>query len=159
MLNRVTLIGNLGKDPEIRHLEGGATVGKFPIATNESYKDKSGNWQTITEWHDIVVWRHLAERAERDLKKGLLVYVEGKLRKRKYQDKDGIDRYTVEIVANTVKLLEKRENRDEEGPDTNSEGKSDRISASDNKAVFDVNDPGETTDITSDSDMEDDLPF
>lgn len=110
MLNRVTLIGNLGKDPEVRHLESGSAVGKFSVATNESYKDKAGEWQTITEWHNIVCWRNLAERAERSLKKGSLVYVEGKLTTRKWQDQEGNDKYTTEIVANTFRLLEKREN-------------------------------------------------
>lgn len=110
MLNRVTLIGNLGKDPEVRHLESGSSVGKFSVATNENYKDKAGEWQTITEWHNIVCWRNLAERAERTLKKGSLVYVEGKLTTRKWQDQEGNDKYTTEIVANTFKLLEKREN-------------------------------------------------
>ncbi len=112
MVNRVILIGNLGREPEIRHLEGGSVVAKFPIATNESYKDKSGEWQTITEWHDIVVWRYLAERAERDLKKGSLVYVEGKLTRRKWQDKEGNDRYTTEIVANNFRLLERKDSSD-----------------------------------------------
>ena len=109
MVNKVFLIGNLGRDPEIRRLESGTAVGKFSIATNESYKDKNGEWQTQTEWHDIVVWRHLAERAERDFKKGKLVYIEGKLTHRKWQDKDGNDRYTTEVVANNARLLEKRE--------------------------------------------------
>lgn len=109
MVNRVILIGNLGRDPEVRRLENGAVVAKFSIATNESYKDKSGEWQTITEWHDVVVWRQLAERAERDLKKGKLVYIEGKLTHRKYTDKDNIERYTTEVVANSLRLLEKRE--------------------------------------------------
>lgn len=110
MVNKVVLIGNLGKDPEIRRLESGSAVGKFSVATNENYKDKNGEWQTQTEWHDVVVWRNLAERAERDLKKGKLVYVEGKLTHRKWQDKEGIDRYTTEVVANMFRLLEKREN-------------------------------------------------
>jgi single-strand DNA-binding protein len=114
MINKVILIGNLGRDPEIRHLESGATVGKFPVATNESYRDKNNEWQTITEWHDVVVWRALAERAEKSLKKGMQVYVEGKLRTRKWQDQEGKDRYTTEIVANTFRILEKRE-RDEQG--------------------------------------------
>ena len=113
MVNRVTLIGNLGKDPEVRRLESGAVVAKFPLATNESYKDKNGEWQSATEWHDIVVWRHLAERAERDLKKGKLVFVEGKLTHRKYQDKEGKDRYITEVVARNMRLLEKRENTGE----------------------------------------------
>lgn len=109
MLNRVTLIGNLGKDPEVRHLESGSAVGKFSVATNESYQDKAGEWQTITEWHNIVCWRNLAERAERSLKKGSLVYVEGKLTTRKWQDQEGNDKYTTEVVAKTFRLLEKRE--------------------------------------------------
>lgn len=109
MLNRVTLIGNLGKDPEVRHLESGSAVGKFSVATNESYKDKAGEWQTNTEWHNIVCWRNLAERAERTLKKGSLVYVEGKLTNRKWQDQEGNDKYITEVVANTFRLLEKRE--------------------------------------------------
>ena len=64
MINKVYLIGNLGRDPEVRHLEGGSAVAKFPVATNESYRDKSGEWQKITEWHDVVVWRALAERLD-----------------------------------------------------------------------------------------------
>ena len=109
MINRVTLIGNLGRDPEVRHLDNGVAVAKFSVATNENYKDKNGEWQKQTEWHEVVAWRWLAERAERDLKKGKLVYVEGKLTHRKYQDKEGNDRYITEVVANTFRLLEKRE--------------------------------------------------
>ena len=70
MINKVILVGNLGRDPEVRYLEGNIAVARFSIATNESYKDKTGNWQTLTEWHDIVCWRQLAERAEKQLKKG-----------------------------------------------------------------------------------------
>ncbi len=110
MINKVILIGNLGRDPEIRKLESGVPVGRFSVATNESYQDKQGNWQTNTEWHDIVVWRGLAERAERQLKKGSMVYIEGKLSHRSYKDKDGIDRYTTDVVALTFRLLDKREN-------------------------------------------------
>ncbi len=109
MYNKVILIGNLGKDPEVRKLESGSTVAKFPIATNENYRDNTGNWQTITEWHDVVAWRNLAERVERDLKKGSLVFVEGKIRKRKWQDRDGNDRYSTEIIAAVLRPLEKRE--------------------------------------------------
>jgi len=109
MLNRVTFIGNLGKDPEVRRLESGVAVAKFSLATNENYKDKNGEWQKSTEWHDIVCWRYLADRAENQLKKGMMVYVEGKLTHRKYQDKDGNDRYITEVVANTFRLLERRQ--------------------------------------------------
>ena len=109
MVNKVILIGNLGRDPEVRHLESGASVAKFPIATNESYRTKEGDWQQLTEWHDVVAWRYLAEKAERDFKKGKLIYVEGKLTHRKWQDKDGIERYTTEVVASSLRLLERKE--------------------------------------------------
>lgn len=105
MVNRVILIGNLGRDPEVRRLENGAVVAKFPIATNENYKDKNGTWQTQTEWHDIVVWRTLAERAESTLKKGMGVYVEGKLTHRNWQDQDGNTRYTTEVVASYFRIV------------------------------------------------------
>ncbi len=109
MVNRVILIGNLGKDPEIRHLENGVAVAKFSLATNESYRDKEGNWQTLTEWHEIIVWRQLAERAAATLKRGMTVYLEGKLTHRLWQDQDGNSRRTTEVVANYFRSLGKRE--------------------------------------------------
>ena len=109
MVNKVTLIGHLGGDPEIRHLESGVMVGRFSLATNERYKDKNGELQETTEWHNVVVWRELAATAEKILKKGSLCYVEGKVSYRKYNDKDGVERTTTDIVANTFRLLEKRE--------------------------------------------------
>ena len=149
MINKVTLIGNLGKDPEIRHLESGSVVGKFSIATNENYKDKAGEWQTQTEWHDIVVWRMLAERAERDLKKGSLCYVEGKLTHRKYQDKEGNEKYITEVVANNIKLLEKRESTGANFPPVEAPGTPSSPSTTPTK----VEDSGP---VQSD---DDDLPF
>ena len=125
MINKVTLIGNLGGDPEIRTLESGTKAGRFSLATNESYKDKDDNWQTLTEWHNVVVWRDAAERAERQLKKGMMVYVEGKISYRKYTDKDGVERNTTDIVANTFRILEKRENSsDSRFPTTEPAGRS-----------------------------------
>ena len=115
MINKVTLIGNLGKDPEVRRLENGSVVAKFSVATNENYRDKAGEWQTITEWHNVVAWRGLAERAERDLKKGGMVYVEGKLTTRKWQDKEGNDRYNTDIVALQLRSLERRQSSNELG--------------------------------------------
>ena len=109
MVNRVILVGNLGQDPEIKHLESGVAVAKFSLATNESYKDKNGEWQEQTEWHNIVAWRYLAERAEKSLRKGMTVYLEGKLTHRKYQDQDGKDRYFTEVVADTIRNLSRRE--------------------------------------------------
>lgn len=104
-VNKVILIGNLGKDPEVRYLESGTPVANFPIATSESYKDKSGNRVDQTEWHNIVMWRGLAEVAEKYLKKGSSVYVEGKLKTRSWDDKDGNKRYTTEIVADKMTML------------------------------------------------------
>ncbi|TPE45175.1 single-stranded DNA-binding protein [Pontibacter mangrovi] len=104
-VNKVILIGNLGKDPEIRHLEGGVAVARFPIATSETFKDKSGQKQERTEWHNIVVWRGLAEVAEKYLRKGNSVFIEGKIRSNNYTDKDGIQRYSTEIVADNMTML------------------------------------------------------
>jgi len=108
MVNKVTLIGNLGRDPEIRRFENGSIVAKFSVATNENYRDKSGEWQQSTEWHDVVMWRGLAERAESQLKKGMMVYVEGKLTHRSWQDQDGNNRKTTEVVANYFRSLDRK---------------------------------------------------
>ncbi len=110
MINKVLLIGNLGRDPEVRKFDNGSTVAKFSLATNENYRDKTGEWQTITEWHNIVVWGPLAERVERDLTKGNMVFIEGKLTTRKWQDQDGNDKYTTEVRAIVLRKLDRREN-------------------------------------------------
>ena len=105
-VNKVILLGNLGKDPEVRFTGGGTAVASFTMATSSSYKDKtSGDWKETTEWHNIVAWQRLAEIARDYLKKGNKVYVEGRLQTRKWQDKEGKDRYTTEIVANELVLL------------------------------------------------------
>lgn len=109
-VNKVILIGNLGKDPEVRHLEGGTAVANFTLATSEAYKDKNGQRVEQTEWHNIVVWRALAEVAEKYLKKGSTIYLEGKIRTRSWEDKDKVKRYTTEIVADTFTMLGKKEN-------------------------------------------------
>ncbi len=105
MVNRVILIGNLGKAPEVKRLESGQTVAKFSLATEESYKDKSGEWQQQTEWHEIICWQKLAERAETSLAKGTQVYLEGKLTHRTWQDKDGNNRKTTEVVASYFRVI------------------------------------------------------
>ncbi len=107
-INKVILVGNLGADPEVRSLENGTKVATLSIATTESYKDKAGAWQEQTEWHRIVLWRYLAEKAER-MKKGSKIYVEGSLRTRNWTDKDNITRYTTEIVGDKTLLLDRSE--------------------------------------------------
>lgn len=106
-INKVILVGHLGKDPEIRHLEGNVTVASFPLATSEMF-NKDGRRVEQTEWHNIVMWRGLAEVAAKYLFKGKLVYIEGKLRTRTYEDKEGIRRYTTEVVADNFTLLGRR---------------------------------------------------
>ena len=115
MVNKVILVGNLGSDPEVRHLENGSVVAKFSIATSEKYRDKSGETKTITEWHDIIAWRGLAEVAEKYLTKGKMVYVEGKLTTRKWQDKDGQSRRTTEVVANNFQMLGRKDDNGQGG--------------------------------------------
>src|ERR1044071_7683055 len=115
-INKVILIGNIGKDPEVRYLEGGIAVANFPVATTENFRDKLGNKQEQTEWHQIVLWRKLAEVAEKYLRKGQQVYIEGKIRSRSWEDKDGNKRYTTEIFGDVLTILSKLK------PDQNQQG-------------------------------------
>jgi single-strand DNA-binding protein len=108
-LNKVLLIGNLGKDPEVTTLEGNVKVAKFALATTETYKDEKGQFHSQTEWHNIVLWRGLAELAEKYLKKGSLIHLEGKNRTRSYDDKQGVKRYVTEVVGEELILLDKKE--------------------------------------------------
>lgn len=103
-INKVILVGHLGKDPEVRHLDGGVVVASFPLATSETY-NKDGKRIEQTEWHNIVMWRGLAEVASKYLHKGKLVYIEGKLRTRSFEDKEKIKKYVTEIVAENFTLL------------------------------------------------------
>jgi single-strand DNA-binding protein len=111
MINKVILLGNLGKDPEIRNLESGGKDVRFPVATNENRRDKNGEWQQHTERHDITVRGVQAERAAQQLKKGSLIFLEGKITHRKWQDREGKDRYSTEIVANLFRNLDKRDSQ------------------------------------------------
>jgi single-strand DNA-binding protein len=108
-VNKVILIGNLGRDPELKYLEGNVARVNFSLATSDSYKDKNGNRIDQTEWHNIVMWRGLAESAEKYLKKGTQVYVEGKLQTRQWTDKEGHKRSTTEIVAESYVILQRRD--------------------------------------------------
>lgn len=104
-VNKVILIGNVGKDPETRHLEGGNTVSRFSLATSEVYKNKDGEKITSTEWHNIVLWKGLAEVAEKYVKKGSQLYIEGRIRTRSYTDQEGNTKYTTEIIGDTMQML------------------------------------------------------
>ncbi len=111
-VNKVILIGNLGKDPEVRYLDNGVAVANISLATSESYKNKEGEKITQTEWHDVVLWRGLAEVAEKFLKKGSSVYIEGKLRTNKWVDKDENNRYKTEVLADKLTMLGKSNSKD-----------------------------------------------
>lgn len=116
-VNKVILIGNLGKAPEVRHFENGSVLATFPLATSEIFLDKqTGEKREVTDWHDVVLWRGLAEIAEKYLTKGSKVYLEGKIKKRSYQDKEGQTRYTTEIVADEMTLLSRNENETKKPP-------------------------------------------
>ncbi|MBV9960606.1 MAG: single-stranded DNA-binding protein [Parafilimonas sp.] len=107
-VNRVILIGNLGKDPEVQYLEKNISVAKFPLATTETHKDKNGKLVSQTEWHTIVLWRGLAELAQKYLHKGSLIYIEGRLRTRSWEDREGNKKFATEIVADNLIMLDKR---------------------------------------------------
>lgn len=107
-VNRVMLIGNLGKDPDIQFLEGNIGVAKFSLATTETYKDRSGKLISQTEWHTVVLWRGLAELAQKYLHRGSLVYIEGRLKTRSWEDKDGNKKFATEIVGDNLIMLDKR---------------------------------------------------
>jgi single-strand DNA-binding protein len=145
-VNKVILIGRLGKDPEVRNLENGASVANFSMATSESYKDKTtGEKKEITEWHNIVLWRGLAEIAAKYLHKGDMIYVEGRLRTRSWE-KEGVTRYTTEVVGDNMTMLSTRR-------DGGSSGGGDYRPAASAPAA------GSSPEPKSSGDSTDDLPF
>ena len=107
-VNRVILIGNLGKDPEMQFLEGNIAVAKFSLATTETFKDRSGKLMSQTEWHTVVLWRGLAELAQKYLHKGSFIYIEGRLKTRSWEDKEGNKKFATEIVGDNLIMLDKR---------------------------------------------------
>ena len=155
MVNKVILIGNVGKDPEVRRLDNGAVVARFSLATSERYKDKDGNQQENTEWHNVIVWRQLAEIAEKYVKKGTKLYIEGKVTYRKYTDTNGVEKYITDIVANNFQMLSSRDSSPLPGAE-NEPGSSRRADGSTNGSSPMSTAPKaeEVTDVAGD-----DLPF
>lgn len=145
-VNKVILIGNLGQDPEVRHLENGASVANFSIATTETYTDRNtGEKRSNTDWHNIVVWRGLAKVVEQYVKKGHKIYVEGKLRTRSWQDKEGNTRYTTEVVADNMTMLGSPQNNQNSGGE---------------RPPYPTEEPQRVTPVDSiKPEPEDDLPF
>jgi single-strand DNA-binding protein len=159
-LNKATLIGNLGKDPEVRAIASGVKVANFSIATTESYTGKDGNKVDKTEWHNIVMWRGLAEVAEKYLKKGSQIYVEGRLQTRSWDDQNGQKRYTTEIVADNMVMLG-RPSGSREGASAGGEGYSQQrepaMQAPRSQGGFGGNGGGGNASMPPQA--EDDLPF
>ena len=149
-VNKVILVGRLGKDPEVRHLESGAAVANFPLATSETYKDRTtGERREQTEWHNIVLWRGLAEVAERYLNKGDQVYIEGKLRTRSWE-KEGVTRYTTEVVADNMTML---------GGRSGNEGMGDSGYSGASANTESTTPVQNSTESVATEGMDDDLPF
>lgn len=123
-VNKVILLGNLGKDPEVRYLDNGVAVANISLATTENYKNKQGERVSQTEWHNVVFWRGLAEVAEKYLKKGDSIYLEGKIRTRKWEDKEGNTRYSTEVLADNMTMLGKKNSQVSDSQELTSNEKS-----------------------------------
>jgi len=157
-LNKVLLIGNVGKDPEIRHLESGASVATITLATSERFKDRnSGETKELTEWHTVVAWRQLAELASNYIKKGSQIYVEGRIRSRSWDDQNGVKHYATEILADTIQLLGRRDSSVPQGGAYSQPAQPRSAAPAQSPA------PAQTTPLVSSSDLvddgPDDLPF
>ena len=162
-VNKVILVGNVGKDPETRYLEGGAAVSKFSMATSETYRNKDGERVTTTEWHNVVLWRGLAEVAEKYVKKGSLLFIEGRIKTRSYTDSDGNTKYITEIIGDNMQMLGKKSNDQDSGSTANSSTDSSQTSTSTSSenSVRETSHSGEDSadDLTEGGNDSDDLPF
>lgn len=154
-VNKVILVGNVGKDPDTRYLEGGTAVCSFPLATSETYRNRDGERISNTEWHNIVLWRGLAEVAEKYVKKGSQLYIEGRIRTRSWDDRDGNKRYTTEIVGDNMQMLGKRTDDGGLQPDTQEASKT----APSREEVPGKKEGSSFNDIGEDPGEADDLPF
>ncbi len=160
-VNKVMLVGNVGKDPEIRYLEGGAAVCKFSLATSEVYKNRNGEKVTTTEWHNIVLWRGLAEIAEKYVKKGMQLYIEGRIKTRSYNDKDGNTKYITEIVGDNMQMLGKRSDDTQSASDDSAYRRDENVPEKQDVNKSSSNNPVNNSDngFTDLPTEADDLPF
>jgi len=149
-VNKVILVGNVGKDPETRYLEGGTAVCSFSMATSETYRNRDGERVTNTEWHNVVLWRGLAEVAEKYVKKGSQLFIEGKIRTRSWEDKDGNKRYTTEIIADNMQMLGRKP--DDAGGNTRTANNTSETEKTDT-------DKPDQEDPIAGAPVDDDLPF
>ena len=154
-VNKVILIGNLGRDPEVRYMTSGAAVCNFSIATSRRWKDKQGELQEETEWHNIVCYERTAENAEKYLSKGSPVYIEGRLKTRKWEDKEGVTKYTTEIICEQMQFLGKREDGEDERPSRSASQRQPERG----RAPAPAPRPAAKKSNTGFDDMDDDIPF
>ena len=152
-VNKVILVGNVGKDPETRYLEGGTAVCSFSLATSETYRNKDGEKVTTTEWHNVVLWRGLAEVAEKYVKKGSQLFIEGRIRTSSWDDRDRNKRYTTEIIGDNMQMLGKRPDEGSQAAPSAPQTSASQPAQGENTRADNSNDHGET------SDGSDDLPF
>ena len=150
-VNKVILVGHVGNDPDVRYLDSGTPVANLRMATSENYTNKNGEKVTQTEWHNVVLWRGLAEVVEKYVKKGMQIYIEGRIRTRSWEDKDGNKRYTTEIIGDNMQMLGKKSDisSDDRSKSDSYEGQHPQEIENKNKAKEDM----------QDSDPADDLPF
>ena len=161
-VNKVILVGNVGKDPEVRYIETNVPVSRFPFATSETYRSRDGERITTTEWHNVVLWRGLAEVAEKFVKKGSQLFIEGKIRTRSYDDRDGNKRYITEIIADNMQMLGRRSDSQAEETSAGASSYSEpdnQSPGSVNKSASQPEDPFGANDSPQTDDEPDDLPF
>lgn len=160
-INKVILVGNVGKDPVIRYFDKGVAKATFPLATSETYTNQQGETITSTEWHNIVLWRALAEVAEKTIKKGSQVYIVGKIKTRSYVDKDGVNKYITEILADTLLPLEKKQSPSQTGANAGNSSQRSSQGSMVNESTSGYGAPAEMPDdfAAGNSQNEDDLPF
>lgn len=156
-VNKVILVGNVGKDPETRYLDEGVSVSKFPLATSEVYRNKDGEKVTTTEWHNVVLWRGLAQVAEKYVKKGTQLYIEGRIRTRSYDDRDGNKRYITEIVADNMQMLGRK--AEDAGSEQQASTDYQQNNSQSQAAMNEEKPGGETNDQFDPENEPDDLPF
>lgn len=156
MVNKVILIGNVGADPDVKYLDGGIAVANLRLATTERYRNRSGENVEQTEWHNIVLWRGLAETVEKYVRKGMRLYIEGRIRTRSWDDQNGIKRYTTEIYADTMQMLSFRQEGEGGGMPASSYKASPASYKASASPSYGSSEPVESVESADDSD---DLPF
>ncbi len=158
MINKVILLGNVGKDPDINYIQPDVPLAKFPLATDESFKRNDGEWENRTEWHNVVAWRNTAKYVEGRIKKGMQVYIEGKIQTRKYEDQNGQEKYITQIVAQIIRIINKRGMDDDTQQNQPPQAATDDAPKKENVPPQNESAPNEDP-FSEENNEDDDLPF